>query len=203
MSDPASDVGETADESETRHAVVLDYLAHGRPDDDRPRYEKPALAYAVGERDFGLLEIELVDDADVSIGDRLVVSPEADRERVAIVRDVEYDDLSNAAHSELEYVVEEIVDRDERRFADFYNDAQPVSLRLHQLDLLPGIGDKLRNNVLDARKRGPFESFADLEDRVTGLHDPRQVVVDRIMDELREADQKYYLFVTPEERRGT
>jgi putative nucleotide binding protein len=199
MSDPAS--GETTDEPPTRHAVVLDYLAHGRPDDDRPQYEKPPLAYAVGERDFRLLELELVDDADVSIGDRVVVTPEVDRERVATVREVDYGDLSNAAHSELEYVVEEIVDRDERRFVDFYNDAQPVSLRLHQLDLLPGIGDKLRNNVLDARKRGPFESFDDLEERVSGLHNSRQVVVDRIMSELRDDDLKYQVFVTPEDRR--
>jgi putative nucleotide binding protein len=202
MSDPASGDNEATDRSTSRRAVVLDYLAHGRPDDDRPQYEKPPLAYAVGERDFRLLELECVDDADVSIGDRVVVAPDADRERVASVRRVAYDDLSNAAHSELEYVVEEILDREEGRFVDFYNDAQPVSLRLHQLDLLPGIGDKLRNDVLDERKREPFESFDDLEERIAGLHDPRQVVVDRIMEELREADLKYYLFVTPEERRG-
>jgi putative nucleotide binding protein len=108
---------------------------------------------------------------------------------------VDYDDLSNAAHSELEYVVEEVVDRNERRFVDFYNEAQPITLRLHQLNLLPGIGKKLRNDVLDERKRAPFESFDELEERISGLHDPKGVLVDRILEELRDEDLKYRTFV--------
>ncbi|MFB6138622.1 MAG: DUF655 domain-containing protein, partial [Halobacteriaceae archaeon] len=94
--------------------------------------------------------------------------------------------------------VEEIVEADERRFVDFYNEAQPVTTRLHSLDLLPGIGETLRNNVIDARKRGPFESFEDLEERVSGLHDPESVLVERILDELREEDLKYRLFARRE-----
>jgi putative nucleotide binding protein len=86
---------------------------------------------------------------------------------------------------------------------DFYNDAQPITLRLHQLNLLPGIGKKLRNNVLDERKRGPFESFAELEERVSGLHRPREVLVERILEELREDDLKYKTFVrTPDRDDG-
>ena len=209
MSDPASDESEpTAREAsssddgpEPQFAVVLDYLAHGRPDDDRPQYEKPAIAYAVGEEEFRLFELELDDDGAVSIGDRVAVEPADERTHVTRLREIEHGDLSNAADSELEYVVEEIVERDERRFVDFYNDAQPITLRLHQLDLLPGIGDKLRNAVLDARKRGPFESFEEIEDRVSGLHDPRGVLLDRIMEELTETDLKYRAFVTPGDRR--
>jgi putative nucleotide binding protein len=186
---------DAAEGSDRTYAVVLDYLPHGRPGDDRPQYKKSPLAYALGESEFRLLELTLEDDADVSIGDRIVLSPADDRERVNRIREVEYDDLSNAAHSELEYVVEEIVDRHERRFVDFYNDAQPITLRLHQLNLLPGIGKKLRNDVLDERKRAPFESFEELEERIAGLHDPKGVLVDRIMEELRDEDLKYRTFV--------
>jgi len=92
-----------------------------------------------------------------------------------------------------------VVEREERRFVDFYNDAQPITLRLHQLNLLPGIGKKLRNNVLDERKREPFDSFADVEDRVAGLHNPEEVLVDRIVEEIREDDLKYRTFVDREE----
>jgi putative nucleotide binding protein len=63
------------------------------------------------------------------------------------------------------------------------------------LNLLPGIGKKLRNNILDARKRGPFESFEDLEERVSGLHRPKEVLVERILEELRDDDLKYKTFV--------
>ncbi|MFB6109092.1 MAG: DUF655 domain-containing protein [Haloplanus sp.] len=197
-SDAEADANTT--EAEDRiHAVVLDYLPHGRPGDDRPQYKKSPLAYALGEADFRLLELTVADEADVSIGDRVVVDPTDARDAVESVRDVTYDDLSNAAHSELEYVVEEIVDANERRFVDFFNDAQPITLRLHQLNLLPGIGKKLRNNVLDERKRGPFESFDDLEERISGLHDPKGVLVDRIMEELRDEDLKYRTFVRRED----
>ena len=105
------------------------------------------------------------------------------------------EDVSNAARSELEYVVEDVVDSHEERFVDFYNEAQPITLRLHQLNLLPGIGKKLRNSVLDERKRGSFESFEELEERIAGLHDPKGVLVDRILEEIRDDDLKYKVFV--------
>ena len=113
--------------------------------------------------------------------------------------EVDYDDLPGGAQSELEYVVEDLVDEEAGRFVDFYNDAQPITLRLHQLNLLPGIGKKLRNAILDERKREPFESFADLEDRVDGLHNPREVIVERIMEEIREDDLKYRTFARRED----
>ncbi|MFB6250708.1 MAG: DUF655 domain-containing protein [Halobellus sp.] len=178
-----------------RYAVILDYLQHGRADDDRPRHRKSPLGYALGERDFRLFEVTFAEDADVSIGDRVVIGPTGARDVVDGFKEVGYDDVSNTANAELEYAVEEIIDTDEKRFVDFYNDAQPITLRLHQLNLLPGIGKKLRNNILDQRKRGPFESFEDLEDRISGLHNPREVLVERIMEELRDDDLKYKTFV--------
>ncbi|WP_101298223.1 DUF655 domain-containing protein [Halegenticoccus soli] len=186
--------GEAADD-EKRYAVVLDYLPHGRADDNRPQYKKQPLAYALGEADFRLVELTFAPDADVGIGDRVVVDPASARERVERVRDIGYGDLSNNAVSELEYAVADIVDADEERFVGFYNEAQPITLRLHQLNLLPGIGKKLRNNILDARKREPFESFEDLEERVSGLHRPKEVLVERIIEELRDDDLKYKTFV--------
>ena len=183
------------DAGTVRRAVVLDHLPHGRADDDRPRHRKSPLAYALGERDFRLFKLTLADDADVSIGDRVVIGPTGERDAVAGFKQVTYDDLSNTAVGELEYAVEEIVTADEERFVDFYNDAQPITLRLHQLNLLPGIGKKLRNNVLDQRKRGPFESFEEVEERVSGLHRPKEVLVERILEELRDDDLKYKTFV--------
>lgn len=190
MSDAGSD--------ETVEAVLLDVLPNGRPDDDRPQYQKEPLAYALGEADFRLLELTLAEDADVSIGDRVVLSPAEERTAVESLREVAFEDMSGAARSEVQYAVEAIIDANERRFVDFYNDAQPITLRLHQLNLLPGIGKKLRNNVLEERKRRPFDSFEDLEDRVSGLHSPRETLKERILEELQEEDLKYRIFA----RRG-
>ncbi|GAB7092939.1 DUF655 domain-containing protein [Halolamina litorea] len=191
----ASSRSESDDAESVERAVVLDHLPYGRPDDDRPQHQKPEVAYAVGEAAFDLFELTLADGADVSIGDRIVVAPDADREVVQRYREIEYEDLSRGAEQELEYVIEEIVERHPDRFLEYFNEAQPLTLRLHQLNVLPGIGDKLRDDILESRKReGPFESFEDLEERIGGLHDAEGTVVDRIMEELTE-DVKYRAFV--------
>ncbi len=179
-----------------RTAVVLDFLPRGSPNDNRPQYERSPVAFAVGEADFRLVEAALTDDAGINIGDRIEIDPPGDN--VKTLRTVSYDDLSSTAESELEYAIEEIIDTDEERFVDFYSDAQPITTRLHTLNLLPGIGKKLRNNVLDARKRSPFESFEDIEDRVSGLHNPKDVLIERILEELREEDLKYRIFARHE-----
>ncbi|MGM0606017.1 MAG: DUF655 domain-containing protein, partial [Halobacteriota archaeon] len=50
-------------------------------------------------------------------------------------------------------------------------------------------------------KRGPFESFEDVSDRVSGLHHPRDVIADRLLEELRDDDLKYRVFVRSGESR--
>ena len=187
-------------ESETdrptvRRAVVLDYLAHGTSDDGRPQYEKSPAGYAMGIDDFTLYEVAFDEDARLTIGTTVIVDPPAERDVVSASRTVEYDELSSGAQTELEYVVRDLLEEEEQRFVDFYNEAQPITLRLHQLNLLPGIGEKLRNAIIDERKRGPFESFEDLEERVSGLHDPEEIIVERILEELQDQDLKYRTFV--------
>ena len=189
-----SDDGDSAGE---RTAVVLDFLPRGRPDDDRPQYERSPVALALGETDFRLVEAALTDDAGVNIGDRIEIDPPGGN--VKQLRRAEYSDLTSTAESELEYAIDQILDVDEDRFVGFYNDAQPITTRLHVLNLLPGIGKKLRNNVLDARKREPFESYEDIEARVAGLYEPKEVLAERILEELREEDLKYRIFARREE----
>jgi putative nucleotide binding protein len=175
-------------------AVVLDYLPHGRADDDRPQYRTSPVAYALDTDRFRLLAVEFEDDVGLSIGDDLSVDPTP--EAATRFREVDYGELSGGAQSELDYVVEDLVtDEQEARFLEFYQEAGPITLRLHQLDLLPGIGEKLRNAITDAREREPFADFDDVEERVDGLHDPAGKIVERIMNEIREpGEQKYHLF---------
>ncbi|MFC7134945.1 MULTISPECIES: DUF655 domain-containing protein [Salinibaculum] len=173
-------------------AVVLDFLPHGRTEDDRPQYQKQPVAFALDIEEFALYEMIVADGADIAIGDYFDIYDADFAERV---NEVEYDDLPSGAQSELDYAVEDVVEDEERRFVDFYNEAQPITLRLHQLNLLPGIGKKLRNTILDERERQPFESFEDLKSRVSGLHNPRETLVERILEEIKEDDLKYRTFV--------
>lgn len=179
---------------EERIGVVLDIFPNGRSDG---RHGSRPMAYALDVLDFTLHEVVFEESPEVSMDDEFVIDPPG--EELRGVYKIEYDDLSGSAQSELEYVVEDLVEAKEDRFVAFYNEAQPITLRLHQLNLLPGIGKKLRNTILDERKRRPFESFEDLEDRVAGLHDPVRVLVDRILEEIREDDLKYKTFVGRDE----
>jgi len=184
-------------DSESVVAVVLDYLAHGNASDGRQHFSESAVVYAVGKPEFGLYECSLEDDSEITIGDRVPIDPPAARAPgLDSVTETTYDGLSGGAQSELDYAVEEVVEAETARFIGFFNDAQPISLRQHQLNLLPGIGSKLRDTILDERKRSPFESFEDLESRVDGLHDPNSVVVERILEEIRDTDVKYHIFAT-------
>jgi len=186
-----------SDDAGSRTAVLLDFYPNGRSDGGR--YGRQPTGFAVDTGNFSLYEIVFEDDAGVSIGDDVVVHPPEERTGTKRVREIGYGDLSGGAQSELEYVVEELLEAEEQRFVEFFNEAGAITLRLHQFNLLPGIGDKLRENIIDQRKRRPFDDFDDMEARVSGLHDPEGVLVDRILEEIREDDLKYYLFARDEE----
>lgn len=179
---------------EERIGVILDIYPNGRSDG---RHGSRPMAYALDVRDFTLHEVVFEETPEVSMDDEIVLDPPGDELRG--VYKIEYEDMSGSAQSELEYVVKDIVEENEDRFVSFYNEAQPITLRLHQLNLLPGIGKKLRNTILDERKRKPFESFDDLDERVPGFHDPVGVLVERILEEIKEDDLKYKTFVGRDE----
>ena len=47
--------------------------------------------------------------------------------------------------------------------------------------------------ILQERKKGPFKTFTDIEGRVKNIPHPREIIVERIMEEVR-AESKYYIF---------
>ena len=94
---------------------------------------------------------------------------------------------------ELPSVVERIVRENERRFVDYFNRLQPITPRIHSLELIPGIGKTLMFRILREREKKPFESFEELEKRA-GLKDPIGSVVKRIIQEL-EGDERINIFV--------
>jgi len=89
--------------------------------------------------------------------------------------------------------LKELVGKNSARFVEFFNKAQPLTTRMHQLELIPGFGKKHMWEVLEARKAKPFESFEDMKNRVKLIPDPVQAVVKRIMLEM-EGKEKYRIF---------
>jgi putative nucleotide binding protein len=153
-------------------------------DEDESRYVQ-----AVGETGFILLELAAAEDADLTPGDRLAVESEAFN---SVTRRLTYHTLTQAAQNRLKESIAAIIGDNEQRFIGWYNNAQPIGLRKHQLDVLPGIGDTRRERIIDEQRQGPFADFADLEMRVDSLHDPQTLLVERVLTELREVEEARY-----------
>lgn len=176
------------------YAWILDYLPYGSTADKRPAYQKKPLVQAIGDKHFVLMELVPKEGASPEIQSRVYIG-EGDRDVIDHVKHrIHYAELSHGAQLELPHVLEECVRHQEEKFVKFFNDAHPITTRLHMLELLPGIGKKLMWAIIDERKKGEFKSLKDLHDRVGGVHTPEKVLVNRIMEELKDDHIKYRLF---------
>ncbi len=192
MSDKRGRAGRR-DRKET-YARVLDYLPYGHPDDTRPVYQKKPLVHAIGEERFVLMELSPKKNKIPSVHERVYIG-EGERDVIDhVVKKLKYEDLTQAAKVELIYVIEDIVKENEERFINVFNDARPITTRLHTLDLLPGIGKKLMWAILGERKKGKFASFDDLTKRVKGLYHPERIIAKRIEEEIKDEHIKYRIF---------
>ncbi len=176
-------------------ARVLDYLPYGRTPDSRT-YQKQPLVQAVGETNFVLMEMTPKEGVVPVAGTRVYIGSGSRDVIDHVNRRIDYSELSNSAKLELPFVIQTVVLEDEARFIRYFNDAGPITTRMHALELLPGIGKKLMWSVLNERKKGPFKSFADLVERVKGLHNPEKLIAKRIEDELMDDRIKYRVFTT-------
>ncbi len=174
--------------------VVLDFLPNGYPFDERPMYMKTPIAQALGKNRFVLLElvpkkgIHLQPYEEVYIG-------EGKREKIHhIIGRLIPDKMTQTARSELQLVIKEIVEKEEKKFVDFFNKAQPLSTRMHQLELLPGLGKKHMWEILDARKEKEFSDFKDIKKRVKLMPDPEKAIIKRILKEI-DGSEKHRIFV--------
>ena len=179
------------------YAHILDYLPKGLPGGSNFAKREP-LCYAVGEVEFKLFELVPKANATMNIGDRVYIGKDPN-ERLQIdhvKRRVGFEELTQSAKLELEYVITDIVMADQKRFVRFYNDAQAISLRKHMLEELPGLGKKTMLAIIDERKKGEFADFADLGKRVPLAKGPEKNIIKRIVLELSDPERKHYIFVS-------
>jgi len=172
------------------NAIILDFLPYGYP---MGRRMSP-IAQAIGENTLILLEliprrgITLAPKEKVYIGS-------GKRDKIYFIAGrLQKDKLTETAKIQLQEFVEKLVAEQEKKFVDFFNNAQAINTRLHQIELLPGFGRKHTKEILDEREKKPFKSFEDIKSRAPSLPDPRKAIEKRIMEELVER-QRFNLFV--------
>ncbi len=176
------------------HVIVLDFLQHGYPFDKRPSHKKTPIAQAIGTEHFTLLELVPKPGVFLQPYEEVYIGTEKREKIHHIAGKLSVEKLTTTANSELKHVVETLVTKNEPRFVEFFNKAAPLTTRMHQLELLPGLGKKHMWEIIEARKDKEFENFEDLKKRVKLMPDPKKIVMQRILSEL-EGKEKHKLFV--------
>ncbi len=181
-------------------AYILDFLPYGYgPGYRRKRpFLRGPVAQAIGERYFMLLELAPLAGIQLRIGDAISLTGGLDKQVIRVVGRISYEDLTATAKAELPGIIEKIVMKREKDFVEFFNKAEPLTTKMHSLELLRGIGKKTLWRILNERKKKPFSSFQDIRDRVR--IDPVKLITERVIEELREP-QRHYLFVVPPRKR--
>ncbi|MEM2884661.1 MAG: DUF655 domain-containing protein [Thermoproteota archaeon] len=173
------------------YGIVLDFLPRGVARRSSRHVSTPTIQ-VVGEAMFTLLEAAVRPKANVEIAGRVYIGKGRRDVVDQILGRISYEELTPEARDALPTAIEAIIKRQEQRFVNFVNEAQPVSPRMHSMELLSGIGKTYTMKILAERQRSPFKSFEDLSAR-TGVQDPAKIFAKRVLDELA-TEQKYYLF---------
>lgn len=172
------------------YALVLDYLANGYPLSGNMR----PVVQAIGTEHLALLELAPIRGAQIAVKEKVYIGPEKRDKIYYIIGRLRVDKLTEAAKIQLQEFVETYVGEREQEFVKFFNSAQAINTRLHQLELLPGFGRKHTQELLNVRKEKDFDSFEEIKQRVKSLPDPKKAIEKRIIEELTE-NPRQRLFV--------
>jgi putative nucleotide binding protein len=180
-----------ADKKYEEYAYVLDYLPRGKSVVIKGR-EGP-MVQAIGEERLTLLELLAMENKDFEIGEKVKIGKEGREKIVSVLGKLTFEELSPEAKSSLPGVVETLVRNNEPGYVAYFNELQPLTPRLHGLELIPGIGKTFMREIVQMRDKQPFTSFDDIQKRV-GLREPAKMVAKRIVEEL-EGDSRVTIFV--------
>jgi len=162
------------------YAVILEYLPHGYP---LGRNMMP-VAQAIGEETLALLELAPRKGVTLSVHEKVYIG-EGKRDKIYyILGRLHREKLTEGAKQNLMEFIHTLVQQKEAQFVEFFNTADALNTRLHQLELLPGFGKKHAKEIIEQRKISPFASFEDMRKRISKLPDPEKAIEKRIFQEL-------------------
>ncbi|KAG2474419.1 MAG: hypothetical protein NPMRTHETA2_250017 [Nitrosopumilales archaeon] len=173
------------------YAYVLDFNARGKSTTVRGR--EGIIITAIGEGRLTLLEILGIPNSTFEIGEKIFIGKEGRTNVLSVLGKMDYRRISSSAQTELPGVVEKIVNENEKKFVDYINNAQPLTPRIHALELIPGIGKTYMKAILEEREKKKFDNFEDIQQRI-GFKEPVKQITKRILDEIT-GEARMNLFV--------
>lgn len=169
-------------------AIILDYLPNGYPLEKKTM----PIAQAVGLNGLTLLELAPRRDITLEVGEEVYIG-EGKRDKIYyILGRLHREKLTEPAKTHLQEVIEKYVKENEKEYLKFFNQSTAINKRIHQIELLPGMGKRHMKEILDKREE-EFKSFEDMKQRISNLPDPAKAVEKRIFQELTNIE-RYNLF---------
>lgn len=173
------------------HAIVLEFLPNGYPLEGKMM----PIAQAIGKENLVLLELVPRRGETIEAGEEVYIG-EGKRDKIYyILGRLKREKLTEHAKEKLSEFIQKIVKEREENFVQFFNDAQAINKRIHQIELIPGMGKKHMQEILKEREKEKFKSFEEMRERVSNLPDPQRAVEKRIFQEITEME-RYNLFVS-------
>jgi len=172
------------------HAIILEYLPNGYPLEGKMM----PIAQAIGEANLTLLELVPRRGTRLEIGEKVYIG-EGKRDKIYyILGRLHREKLTETAKDGLQEFIRKIVKEKRQEFVDFFNRAEAINKRIHQIELLPGLGKKHMREIIKQREEKEFESFEDMKKRIQNLPDPEKAIEKRIFRELTTLE-RYNLFI--------
>jgi len=171
------------------YAIILEYLPNGYPLEKKMM----PLAQAIGITNLTLLELVPRRGIALKIGEKVYIG-EGKRDQIYyILGRLRREKLTEAAKEQLKERIQIVVKENPQKFIDFFNKSDAINKRVHQIELLPGLGKKHMQEILKQRQEKEFVSFEDMKKRIQNLPDPEKSIEKRIFLELTTLE-RYNLF---------
>ncbi|MBW6442697.1 DUF655 domain-containing protein [Patescibacteria group bacterium] len=162
------------------YAIILDYLPNGYP------LEKKLMpiAQAIGEINLTLLELVPRRGVSLDVGEKVYIGGGKRDKVYYILGRLDCEKVTEPGKIQLEEFIKKVVKDREKEFVDFFNKSEAINKRIHQIELLPGLGKKHMQEIIKAREDKAFESFEEMKERVQNLPDPEKAIERRLFKEL-------------------
>jgi len=174
------------------YAIILDYLQNGYPLEGKMM----PIAQAIGKNNLTLLELVPRRGINLETGEEVYIGEDKRDKIYYILGRLKREKLTEAAKNQLLDFISKVVRENEKKYLDFFNKAEAINKRMHQIELLSGMGKKHMKEILEKRNEKEFESFEDMKKRIPNLPDPEKSIQKRIFQELTNLE-RYNLFTHP------
>ncbi len=171
------------------YAYVLEYLPYGLAGSKDRRPSAIILTDSLG-----LLLVALKKEAKpLEVGMKVYIGENKREEVHHIIERISPEKLNENGFMVLHEKLHEKVMENEKQYIEIINKIGPVNVRLHALSLIPGMGKKMVQKVVEERGKKPFESYQEMEDRLGASYNAAKSIEDRIIEEMENKD-KYRIF---------